>query len=152
MTTQEPQGEQPEGIDQVREAYERQKAKTEVAEGKLEKLAFDSLGLDPEKGIGKAFKMVYKGPIEPDELETIKGVLADEFSYAPPPPPSIETEPAARSAEPSISTGENELRQLANDSSPAPIDPQADARAKAEEDGDLLKSIELGLASGGLEF
>lgn len=152
MPDTKPQGEQPAGIDEVREAYERQKSRAEAAEGKLEKQAFDALGLNPEKGVGKAFKMVYKGTIEPDELDAIKGVLSDEFDYTPPTASPSAEEAPSKTAKPEVSQGEHALNQAASQSDPAPIDPAADARAKAAEEGDWTKEIEMGLLQGGIEL
>lgn len=148
MTARDPEnaaGESPEGIDKVREAYERQKARAEAAEGKLEKQAWEKLGLSPDKGIGKALKMTYEGPIEPDTVDDITAVLQSDFDYTPP-----ASQPAAPAEPPPpnpVSEGEKALQEAASQSTPAPIDPAADAVAQAEAEGDIAKAIELQIAS-----
>ena len=139
--------------DQLREAYDRQKAGREVAEGKLEEITFKALGLDPAKGIGKAFKMTYEGSIEPDELGSIQEALKSEFDYVPKsaePPPDPPPDP--KSARPDISQQEKDVAGLLDQSKPAPIDPKADAAAKLEEEGDWAGLFEVGLNSQGVKI
>jgi hypothetical protein len=139
--------------DQLREAYDRQKARSETAEGKLEDITFKALGLDPSKGIGKAFKMTYEGDIEPDELGPIQEALKSEFDYVPksadPPPPPP---PDPKSVNPEISQAEKEAADLINQSAPAPIDPKADAVAKMSEEGDWAGVFEVGLQTQGIKI
>ena len=138
--------------DDLREAYDRQKAARATAEGKLEAITFKALSLDPDKGIGKAFKMTYEGSIEPGELNSIQEKLKEEFDYSPPasetPPPPEEP----KSANEEISQGERNIQDLNDQSKPAPIDPNADASAKAAEEGDWAAVFEIGLNEQGIKI
>ena len=151
MTTKETTEEFETNAD-LREAYDRQKVSTSVAEGKLEAITFKALDLDPDKGIGKAFKMTYEGQIEPGELPAIQEALATEFDYTPPSASKEpETEPP-KSVQPDISEAEKRVKQMNDQSDPAPINQYADQSDKAAEAGDWAKVFEIGLNEQGVKF
>ncbi len=136
------------GIKETREFGERQKARADKAEAKLEATAFADLKLDPEKGIGKALRMTYDGLIEPDNLEAVRAVLESDFGYTVP----ADSAPPPKSANTDVSEGEREMKDITDQSKPAPNNAAEDKFQEYVESGDTQGAFEQGLAMQGVKF
>ena len=130
---------QADGPEQLREAKERAEARAKKYHGQLMESAFTSLGLDPNKGIGKAVAEKYEGePIAAD----ISAFAVEEYSWEPPTPdpdPTPDPTPAQQIQQPAQQRVDDALKQ----STPADT-PTLDSQiAAAEEKGDWQKSMAL---------
>ena len=76
VTTEEVEDESTDGIKQLREEYKKLKAENKQFKANAMTSALSSLGLEPDKGIGKAVTKLYDGDLT---VEAIKEFVAQEF-------------------------------------------------------------------------
>tara|TARA_R100001594_G_scaffold24357_1_gene47795 strand:- start:1053 stop:1553 length:501 start_codon:yes stop_codon:yes gene_type:complete len=76
VTTEEVEDESTDGIKQLREEYKKLKAENKQFKANAMSSALSSLGLEPDKGIGKAVTKLYDGDLT---VEAIKEFVAQEF-------------------------------------------------------------------------
>ena len=75
-TTEEVVDESTDGIKQLREEYKKLKAENKQFKANAMTSALSSLGLEPDKGIGKAVTKLYDGDLT---VEAIQEFVAQEF-------------------------------------------------------------------------
>ena len=75
-TTEEVVDESTDGIKQLREEYKKLKAENKQFKANAMSTALSSLGLEPDKGIGKAVTKLYDGDLT---VEAIQEFVAQEF-------------------------------------------------------------------------
>lgn len=83
------------GPKQLREALARTQAENAELRGKLLEGAYEAIGLDPSKGLGKAIAKEYKG--EPTK-EALAAFAAEEYGHEVAAPPENPAEPAIHEA------------------------------------------------------
>ncbi len=76
VTTEEVEDESTDGIKQLREEYKKLKAENKQFKANAMSSALSSLGLEPDKGIGKAVTKLYDGDLT---VEAIQEFVAQEF-------------------------------------------------------------------------
>tara|TARA_R100000697_G_scaffold90866_1_gene102781 strand:+ start:1408 stop:1908 length:501 start_codon:yes stop_codon:yes gene_type:complete len=76
VTTEEVEDESTDGIKQLREEYKKLKAENKQFKANAMTSALSSLGLEPDKGIGKAVTKLYDGDLT---VEAIQEFVAQEF-------------------------------------------------------------------------
>ena len=124
---------QPEGF---RKALDRANDRVAELEGRLKAAAFNQLGIDPEKGVGKAIAALYDG--EPD-VEAIAKFAADEFEWQP-------TGEVRSEQETRVADAQSRMDEVRESSSPVtpPVEEDLDAQiAAAEAAGDFQTSLNL---------
>lgn len=89
-----------------REQIEKSKATNAELNAKLERVAYQSVGLDPTSGVGKAIALTFEGSPDPENLDPLVEHAKKEFdvelsigtSNASAPPPSENPETSAAEA------------------------------------------------------
>ena len=118
-----------------REQIETVKGERDSALAKLERLTFAGLGLDAEKGVGKALKLTFEGEIDPEDTAALREAAA-EFGWQEEPDAPPET-----TAQPDVSDAESRIRQLEGASTPAEPNALRDEGEAALEKGDVAGAI-----------
>lgn len=121
-----------------REQIDKVTGQRDDALAKLERLAFADLGLDAEKGVGKALKLTFEGEIDPENTAALKEA-AGEFGWQ----PNTETQHPApeTTADADISDAESRIGQLDKASTPAEPNALRDEGEAALEKGDVAGAI-----------
>jgi hypothetical protein len=131
-----------------RNVIESKDAKITELEGRLTRLSYKELNLDPTEGIGKAVALTFEGDTtDPASVDALKahaadlGWKADEATPPVEPPP---TEPTT--TDEAVSDGEGRIKQLESASTPAEPNALEDEAEAAEAAGDVDGAIKAHLA------
>lgn len=136
-----------------REQMAASKKKADDQQAKLERLAFQGVGLDPETGMGKAIKMTFDGNLDPENLEPLIEHAKSEFD--------LELTAGGAKVEPTTAKpeiSEAERRMAALDSASTPIEPdalqeEADAKLNAgDTEGAIAAMLAKQISDGNLNI
>lgn len=116
--------EQPQAPKQLRDALKKAQQEAAEAKGKLLSQSYESIGLDPEQGLGRAVSMLYTG--DGDDLEDFVAAEFD-YHYTGPENPLLGQ----------ISREQARLDQAAAGAGSVPIRSEDDVLARAEAAGDV---------------
>jgi hypothetical protein len=96
--------------------------------------AFDEVGLDPTKGLGKAIAEKYEGDPKADDL---RSYAIEEYSWEPPVDDSLQS---------AVVDAQERVTEAVNAATPAPASPIDIQIADAEERGDFAGTMSLKVA------
>lgn len=126
-TTEEPEVQVIEsGPKELREALAREKARNAKLSARVMKDEFAAIGLDPEKGLGKAIAKEYQGELEAD---AIKEWAAAEYGY--------EAPTTENPAQTQIDRGNDRLEQVQNNTESLEPETLQERARKAAAEGDM---------------
>lgn len=135
-----------------REQMESAKKVNAELQAKLERLAFKSVGLDPATGMGKAIKMTFEGPVDPENLTPLVEHAKSEFDLELTTTATV----APTTAKPEVSAAESRIGALSGASTPAEpnvLQDTADAKlSKGDTTGALAAMLEKQIADGNLNI
>lgn len=119
---------------------------------KLERLAFQGVGLDPEIGMGKAIKMTFEGDIDPENLQPLIEHAKSEFDTE----LSTASTNATTTARPEVSEAESRIAALDSASSPAEpnaLQEEADGKlSQGDTEGAIAAMLTKQIADGNLNI
>lgn len=136
-----------------RDQMEASKKKADTMQAKLERIAFTSVGLDPETGMGKAIKMTFEGDLDPENLDPLIEHAKVEFDVELK-AGGVKAEPV--SAKPETSAAEGRMSALEGASTPVEpnvLQEKSDAELKkGNVEGSIAATIAGAIADGELNI